>query len=43
MFLFHKFLGMLFEYPLLALINTLCFFTTLSGFGMMGVDYFAAS
>lgn len=40
-FLYHKFLGQLFEYPFVALIYTLGFFTTLSGLGLWGVDYFS--
>ena len=39
LFLYYKFLGKIFEYPAVALIYTLGFFTSLSGFGLMGVDY----
>lgn len=41
MFLYYKFLGQLFEYPAVALVYTLGFFTSLTGFGLMGVDWMA--
>lgn len=38
-FLYHKFIGQLFEYPFIALIYTLGFFTTLSGLGLWFVNW----
>jgi uncharacterized Zn finger protein (UPF0148 family) len=43
LFLYHKFLAQLFESPVIALIYTLGFFTTLSGFGLMAANYFGGS
>lgn len=39
MFLYHKYLGLLFERPIIALVYTMGVFTTLSGFGLWIVNW----